>query len=118
MPKQGPTPQPTPTPHDEPAAQADYLRSLLAQAPADVRTRLAEIGEIALSENLAEMRNRQLRDPGTPSRAVEHTDHLAPGAAGDPDVPSAAPGTRNHRAAALPDLHPRWGLCDRLAPRG
>ena len=73
MPKQAPTPQPTPTPHDEPAAQADYLRSLLAQAPADVRTRLAEIGEITLSqENLAEMRNRQLAIPA-PHRAPSST---------------------------------------------
>jgi acetyl esterase/lipase len=100
MPKQAPTPQPTP--HDEPAGQADYLRSLLAQAPADVRTRLAEIGEITLSqENLPEMRNRQLRDPGTPSRAVEHADHLAPGAAGDPDVP-----VRLHRERGITEPRP------------
>lgn len=62
-----------------------YLRTLLEAAPADVRKRLAEIGEFTLSEeNLAEMRQRRLRDPGTPSGAVEHLDRLAPG---DPDVP-------------------------------
>jgi acetyl esterase/lipase len=63
----------------------DYLATLLAAAPADVRTRLAEIGEFTIGEqNLAQMRHRRLRDPGTPSGAVEHTDRVAPG---DPDVP-------------------------------
>lgn len=50
---------------------SDYLGVLLAAAPADVRARLAEIGEFVLgAENLAAMRSRQLRDPGTPSGAV------------------------------------------------
>ena len=76
---------PVAAPRDEPAR---YLASLLAAAPHDVRRRLAEIGDVVLDQdNLAAMRRRQLRDPGTPSGAVEHTDHLVPGAAGDPDVP-------------------------------
>ena len=67
---------------------ASYITSLLASAPGDVRTRLAEIGDFVLSEeNLSAMRGRQLRDPGTPSGAVDHIDLLAPGAPGDPDVP-------------------------------
>jgi len=95
---------PRSAPHDEPAEQAGYLRSLLASAPADVRRRLAEIGEFVLGEgNLAAMRGRQLRDPGTPSRAVEHTDLLAPGRAGDPDVP-----VRLHRERGV--TRPRPGL--------
>jgi acetyl esterase/lipase len=78
---------PPATAHDEPAGPAGYLGALLASVPADVRERLAEIGEFVLSEeNLAAMRGRRLRDPGTPSRAVEHVDHLAPGGAGDPDI--------------------------------
>jgi acetyl esterase/lipase len=100
MSKQAPAPQPAP--HDGPAGQADYLRSLLAQAPADVRTRLSEIGEFTLSqENLAELRGRQLRDPGTPSAAVEHADRLAPGGAGDPDVP-----VRLHRERGVTQPRP------------
>lgn len=68
----------------EPAA---YITSLLAAIPNDVRRRLAEVGDVVIDEgNLAVMRNRPLRDPGTPSDAVEHIDHLAPGAPGDPDV--------------------------------
>lgn len=95
-------PIPPPTPHDESAGPAGYLGSLLASAPADVRTRLAEIGEFTLSEeNLAAMRSRQLRDPGTPSHAVEHTDHLAPGRAGDPDVP-----VRLHRKRGVTEPQP------------
>jgi acetyl esterase/lipase len=67
---------------------AKYLAALNELAPADVRERLSEIGEFTLgAENLAEMRGRQLRDPGTPAGAVEHTDHLAPGSPGHPDVP-------------------------------
>jgi acetyl esterase/lipase len=73
---------------EEDGDRAGYLTALLASAPADVRKRLTEIGEFTLGEqNLAQMRRRQLRDPGTPSGAVEHTDHLAPGGPGDPDVP-------------------------------
>jgi acetyl esterase/lipase len=88
--------------HDEPADPAGYLESLLASAPHDVRKRLEQIGEFVLSEeNLAEMRNRQLRDPGIPSRAVEHTDRLAPGRAGDPDVP-----VRLHRGRGVTEPRP------------
>jgi acetyl esterase/lipase len=67
---------------------ASYITALLAAAPADVRERLAEIGDFVLNEeNLTAMRGRQLRDPGTPSGAVDHIDRLAPGAPGDPAVP-------------------------------
>jgi acetyl esterase/lipase len=67
---------------------ASYITSLLASAPADVRTRLAEVGDFVISEeNLSAMRGRQLRDPGMPSGAVDHIALLAPGAPGDPDVP-------------------------------
>ena len=70
--------------------------------PADVRERLAEIGEFTLSEeNLAEMRGRQFRDPGIPSGAVEHADRLVPGGAGDPDVP-----VRLHRERGVTELQP------------
>ena len=79
---------PAPPARHEQDGPDGYLASLLASAPADVRKRLAEIGDFAISEqNLAAMRSRQLRDPGVPSGAVEHVDYLAPGAAGDPDVP-------------------------------
>jgi acetyl esterase/lipase len=81
---------------------ASYVTSLLAAAPADVRERLAEIGDFVISEeNLAAMRGRQLRDPGTPSGAVEHTGLLAAGAPGDPDVP-----VRLHRERAVTQLRP------------
>ena len=67
--------------------QSDYLAPLLAALPADVRQRLDEIGEVTIDDaNLAAMRGRTLRSPGTPSGAVEHTDHDVPGASGDPDV--------------------------------
>jgi acetyl esterase/lipase len=80
---------------------ASYLTALLASAPADVRERLSEIGEFTLGEeNLAEMRRRPLRDPGTPSGAVEHVDHLA---SGDPAVP-----VRLHRERGITE--PRPGL--------
>ena len=85
-----------------PPPSASYLGSLLASAPADVRMRLVEVGEFTLSqENLAAMRSRQLRDPGTPSGAVEHTDHLAPGRNGDPDVP-----VRLHREPGIAEPRP------------
>ena len=75
-------------PAREGRATAGYLTALLASAAPDVRERLAEIGEFTLGEqNLAQMRSRQLRDPGTPSGGVEHADQLAPGGPGDPDVP-------------------------------
>jgi acetyl esterase/lipase len=99
-----PTPPPTPpsAPNGEPADPAGYLGSLLASAPADVRARLAEIGEFVLSEeNLAAMRSRQLRDPGTPSGAVEHTDRLVPGRNGDPDV-----AVRVHRERGVTEPRP------------
>jgi triacylglycerol lipase len=79
--------------------QAGYLTGLLAAAPADVRERLAEIGEFTLDEqNLDRMRSRQLRDPGTPSGAVEHVDLFAPG---DPDVP-----VRLHRERGVTEPRP------------
>jgi len=87
---------------DEAASPAGYLRSLLAVVPADVRERLAEIGEFVLSEeNLAAMRGRQLRDPGTVSDAVEHVDAKAPGGAGEPDVP-----VRLHRERGVTEPRP------------
>ncbi|QMU76829.1 alpha/beta hydrolase [Streptacidiphilus sp. PB12-B1b] len=89
-------PDPTlPTPTSSTATdRADYLASLLAALPADVRQRLQEIGAFSINEgNLAAMRQRTLRSPGTPSNAVEHTDRLVPAAPGDPDVP-----VRLHRA--------------------
>jgi acetyl esterase/lipase len=93
---------PSSTAQDQPAGPAGYLRSLLASVPADVRERLAAIGEVVLSEeNLTAMRGRQLRDPGIPSLAVEHTDHLAPGSAGDPDVP-----VRLHRERGVTEPRP------------
>jgi acetyl esterase/lipase len=96
------TPRSSSASHDEPVGPAGYLESLLASAPADVRMRLAEIGEFTLSqETLAAMRSRQLRDPGTPSDAVEHTDHLAPGRHGDPDVP-----VRLHRERGVAEPRP------------
>ena len=92
----------------EPAALAErrspdnYLTALLASAPADVRERLTEIGEFTLGEqNLAQMRGRQIRDPGTPSGAVEHTDTVAPGAPGDPAVP-----VRLHRERGISEPRP------------
>jgi acetyl esterase/lipase len=88
--------------HEEPAAAAGYLRSLLALVPADVRERLTEIGEFVLGEeNLAAMRGRQLRDPGTPSDAVEHVDSHAPGGGSDPDVP-----VRLHRERGVAEPRP------------
>lgn len=79
----------TPSPDDRSAPPRGYLESLLALAPADVRGRLAEIGDFVIDEgNLTELRGRQLRDPGAPSDGgVEHLDRLAPGADGEPDVP-------------------------------
>jgi len=69
------------------ARQSDYLAPLLAALPADVRQRLDEIGEVTIDDsNLAAMRGRTLRSPGTPTGTVEHTDHHVPGAPGDPDV--------------------------------
>jgi acetyl esterase/lipase len=85
--------------HEGPAA---YLTSLIAAAPADVRKRLAEIGDFVISEqNLGVMRDRQLRDPGVPSGAVEHVNYLAPGASGDPDVP-----VRLHRERDVTEPRP------------
>ena len=67
--------------------RSDYLAPLLAALPADVRRRLDEVGEITIDDaNLAAMRGRTLRSPGTPTGAVAHTDHHVPGAPGDPDV--------------------------------
>jgi len=67
--------------------QAEYITALLAALPADVRKRLAEIGEVTIDDaNLAAMRGRTLRSPGTVSGAVEHDDRLVPGAIGDPDA--------------------------------
>ena len=67
--------------------RSDYLAPLLAALPADVRRRLDEVGEVAIDDaNLAAMRGRTLRSPGTPTGAVAHTDHHVPGAPGDPDV--------------------------------
>ncbi len=78
--------------------QAHYMASLIAAAPHDVRGRLAEIGDVILDEtSIAALRGRQLRDPGTPSGAVEHIDHLV---SGDPDVP-----IRLHRERGV--THPR-----------
>jgi acetyl esterase/lipase len=88
--------------HDEAADPAGYLGSLLTLVPADVRERLAEIGEFVLSDQtLAAMRGRQLRDPGTPSDAVDHVDDHAPGGAGDPDVP-----VRLHRERGVAEPRP------------
>jgi len=82
--------------------RARYLAALLESAAPDVRERLAEIGEFTLGEeNLAQMRHRQLRDPGIPSGGVEHADHLAPGAPGDPDVP-----VRLHRERGITEPRP------------
>jgi acetyl esterase/lipase len=83
------------------AKQRDDER-LLASAPADVRERLAEIGEFTLGQqNMAQMRSQPLRDPGTPSGAVEHADHIAPGGPGDPDVP-----VRLHRERGITEPRP------------
>ncbi|HTU04804.1 MAG TPA: alpha/beta hydrolase fold domain-containing protein [Trebonia sp.] len=82
--------------------QAPYITSLLASAPADVRRRLAEIGDFVINEeNLTAMRGRQLRDPGTPTGAVDHIDYLAPGRPGDPGVP-----VRLHRERAVAEPRP------------
>ncbi len=82
--------------------RASYLTLLLTSAPAAVRERLSEIGEFTLGEqNLAGMRGRQLRDPGTPSGAVEHADHLVPGGPGDPAVPG-----RLHRERGITEPRP------------
>jgi acetyl esterase/lipase len=89
-------------PAPEERAQAGYLTALLASAPSDVRRRLAEIGEFTLGEqNLAQMRRRQLRDPGTPSGGVEHADLRAPGRPGDPDV-----AVRLHRERGITEPRP------------
>jgi acetyl esterase/lipase len=89
-------------PAPEERAQAGYLAALLASAPSDVRKRLAEIGEFTLGEqNLAQMRRRQLRDPGTPSGGVEHADLRAPGRPGDPDV-----AVRLHREHGITEPRP------------
>jgi acetyl esterase/lipase len=80
---------------------AGYLAELLAAAPEDVRERLAEIGEFTLNEeNLTRMRGQRLRDPGTPSGAVEHADHFAP-SPGSPDVP-----VRLHRERGVTEPRP------------
>jgi len=79
---------PRSTGHDGQNGPAAYITSLLASAPADVRIRLAEIGDFVIKEEkLTALRDRQLRDPGTPSGAVDHADCLAPGPPGSPDVP-------------------------------
>jgi acetyl esterase/lipase len=89
-------------PAPEERRRADYLVALIASAPPDVRKRLAEIGEFELGEqNLAQMRRRQLRDPGTPSGRVSHTDHVAPGRPGDPDV-----AVRLHREPGITEPRP------------
>jgi acetyl esterase/lipase len=91
-------------PAEQLTTRAAYLTKLLEQAPADVRERLAEIGEFTLgAENLAAMRGRQLRDPGTPSANVEHVDVRVPGRPGDPDV-----AVRLHRERGVTE--PRPGL--------
>jgi len=87
---------------DEREKPAAYLRSLLTSAPADVQARLAETGEFVLNEdNLAAMRTRQLRDPGTPSAAVGHADRLVPGRDGDPNIP-----VRIHRERGITQPRP------------
>jgi acetyl esterase/lipase len=79
--------------------RAAYLTALVTAAPPDVRDRLADIGELVISEsNLADLRGRQLRDPGSPSDAVEHVDRIAPG---DPGVP-----VRVHRERNVTGLRP------------
>ena len=89
-------------PAPEERGRADYLAALLASAPSDVRKRLADIGEFTLGEqNLAQMRRRQLRDPGTPSGGVEHADLRAPGRPGDPDV-----AVRLHRERGITEPRP------------
>jgi acetyl esterase/lipase len=94
--------QPAHSARPECPQRASYLSALLESAPADVRERISEIGEFTLgAENLAEMRGRQLRDPGTPSGAVVHADHLAPGGDGDPDVP-----VRLHRQRGITEPRP------------
>ena len=81
-----------------------YLAPLLAALPADVRQRLDEVGEVTIDDaNLAAMRGRTLRSPGTPTGAVTHTDHHVPGAPGDPDV-----AVRLHRERGV--TLPRPGL--------
>jgi acetyl esterase/lipase len=98
-----PTAKSTPSGSPAPAAEpAPYLAKLLALAPADVQQRLTEIGEFTLGEeNLTQMRGRQLRDPGTPSGAVEHTDEIAPGDPGQPGVP-----VRLHRERGIAEPRP------------
>jgi acetyl esterase/lipase len=93
---------PAQTVREERRDPAGYLTALLASAPADVRERLSEIGEFTLGAgNLADMRARQLRDPGAASGAVEHADHLAPGRPGDPGVP-----VRLHRERGITEPRP------------
>jgi acetyl esterase/lipase len=85
-----------------PTPSSSYIASLLAALPADVRKRLDEIGDFVIDPaNLAALRGRQLRAPGTPSGDVEHTDHLVPGAPGDPDV-----AIRLHRENGATELRP------------
>jgi acetyl esterase/lipase len=91
-----------PAPRSEHGEMAGYLTRLLTAVPADVRDRLAEIGEFTLDEeNLARMRGRRLRDPGMPSGAVEHADLLVPGGPGDPEVP-----VRLHRERGVTGARP------------
>lgn len=91
-----------PARREEGGHRAGYLTALLAAAPADVKERLTEIGEFTLGEQtLAEMRGRQLRDPGTPSGAVEHSDLVAPAGPGDPGVP-----VRVHRERGVTEPRP------------
>jgi acetyl esterase/lipase len=91
-----------PLPRSENSEMADYLTKLLAAAPPDVTERLTEIGELTLNEqNLARMRDRRLRDPGSPSGAVEHADLGVAGGPGDPDVP-----VRLHRERGVTGARP------------
>jgi acetyl esterase/lipase len=79
--------------------RAGYLTALITTAPADVRQRLGEIGDFVITDDtLDELRRRQLRDPGSPSDAVEHVDRIAPG---DPDV-----AVRLHRERNVTELRP------------
>jgi acetyl esterase/lipase len=95
-------PQPAPPARHEHDGPAGYLTSLIVAAPPDVRKRLEEIGDFVISEqNLGAMRDRQLRDPGVPTGAVEHIDCLAPGVSGNPDVP-----VRLHRERDVTEPRP------------
>jgi acetyl esterase/lipase len=60
--------------------------SLLAQADADVRAALAELGDRTVDvSNLAQARSRPVL-PVTLSDAVQRTDHVVPGPPGAPDI--------------------------------